>query len=375
MIAMTVGSESERRSALPLAAAGLVLLALVLTTEAYVWLNLWPLRVSWGNAFVWSLPLLACWLALLPAAARLAGRWPIAPEPSLVRLGGHALASVVFSVVGLSLLQGSDAVFHWTRQLAAPTKLVADLRYTLVHLHLGIAVYWVTVGGAHALAYYHRYREGALVARGLQAQLADAQLEVLRARLEPHFLFNTLNSITVLVRRDPAAAERMLQRLSRLLRMALDRHARAEVPLDEELSFVREYLEIQRVRFPDRLVYEFLVPPELGDAAVPCFLLQPLVENAVQHAVAVRARGGRVEIAAAREGAVLTVTVRDDGPGTDSGSRSGRLGVGLSNTRERLATLYGNRQGLELVDRPEGGCEARVDIPYRRLEPGAETVP
>jgi LytS/YehU family sensor histidine kinase len=195
-------------------------------------------------------------------------------------------------------------------------------------------------------------------------------------QLHPHFLFNSLNAITVLVRdRDTVAAGRMLDLLSDVLRQVLRSDQAHEVSLSDELRFLERYLAIEQVRFSDRLTVHFDVADTLLDAAVPEFLLQPLVENALRHGIAQRADAGAVEVSARRDDDTLILSVTDNGPGPDAGRRDGNgNGLGLANMRERLTTLYGARAQLDLRARPgpERGTVATVTIPFRRLsiDPG-----
>ncbi|HJU72827.1 MAG TPA: histidine kinase [Gemmatimonadaceae bacterium] len=223
-----------------------------------------------------------------------------------------------------------------------------------------------------ALDYQDALRERGLREARLEAQLASAQFQALRAQLHPHFLFNALNAISALIHKDANRAERMLARLSELLRLAIDSATTPEVRLADEVEFVKRYLEIERMRFGDRLAVNLAIAPDTHDALVPNMLLQPLVENAVRHGVAPIARPGRVELRAERSGSSLDIVVSDSGRGIDSAPPNGgkRDGVGLRATRERLAQLYGSAHMLTLNNVP-GGFEARVSLPFRRGSEGA----
>ena len=232
--------------------------------------------------------------------------------------------------------------------------------------HAGIFTWIVVAAFAHMLAYSHRARERALQAAQLRAQLAQAQVEVLKAQIEPHFLFNTLNTISELVHESPDAAERMVDSLDRLLRLAIAEGQQAEVSLAREMEFLRAYLDIQQTRFQDRLEVGFRVDAEALAASVPTFLLQPLVENAIRHGIAPRARRGRVEVRAARDGDALRLEVRDDGVGLEGGSGGGG-GLGLRNTRDRLRRMYGAGQRFEIRAGEGGGVVAAVRIPWHTV--------
>jgi signal transduction histidine kinase len=208
-------------------------------------------------------------------------------------------------------------------------------------------------------------RERALAA---EAAAHQAQLEALRYQINPHFLFNALNAVSTLVteRRNDEAA-RMLARVSDFLRLTLTAPVRDEVALADEVDYVRQYLEIERVRFGDRLRTEIDVAADVWEAAVPAFVLQPLIENAVRHAIAPRESGGVIGLEARRSGDTLCVSIVDDGPGVrDEPPSDGAPHIGLTNTRDRLRRLYGARGRLELASVPGGGTRATLEIPFRK---------
>jgi LytS/YehU family sensor histidine kinase len=227
-----------------------------------------------------------------------------------------------------------------------------------------VMIFWAVVGVLHAVEFYRRYREREALTLELRAQLGQSQLDVLRAQLHPHFLFNVLNAATVLVHRDPDAADAMLTRLGELLRHALRSDPRDETTLREELELLDRYLDIMRTRFGDRLTIRRTVPTDVEAALVPTFVLQPLVENALEHGVDRVEESGCVEIDAARDGESLVLAVRDNGAGERADARAG-LGIGLTNTRARLAALYGDAAALALRPRPGGGTEVVLRLPFR----------
>jgi signal transduction histidine kinase len=231
-----------------------------------------------------------------------------------------------------------------------------------------LITYTAIVAAGFAREYFLRYQARQAEASRLQAQtarlsaqLADARLAALRTQLDPHFLFNTLNAVSALVERDPEGVQRMIARLSELLRHTLDGSDRQEVPLEEEMGLVQRYLEIMEVRFQGRLTVTVDVDSALDHARVPSLILQPLVENAIKHGVSRRPGPGRIEISARRDGDRLVLRVHDDG---DAPAGEPRDGVGLANTRERLRQLYGERQSLAVGPAPEGGFLAEVALPY-----------
>lgn len=347
-----------------LALGGALLLTVVLTTELYVWVNWWPITISWREAFVWSLPNLVLWLLLVPVVVWWSDRYPIEGSAAPVRAFLHVAGSALASATTLALVDLSDRLVGWSRLLGAPNSLVSELRYTVIHLPLGMAVYWVTLGARHALRYQGKYRETAAHSAQLQAQLVEARLETLRSQLQPHFLFNTLNSIAVLMRRDPTEAERMLHRLSELLRATLDDRHGDEIDLQSEIDFVRHYAEIEGIRFHDRLSVEFDIDAASLDALVPPMLLQPLVENAIRHGIAPKAAGGTLRIATSKANDRLTLEVQDNGTGFREGAENGR-GIGLGNIRRRLETQYPGAHQLSIASCPGEGTTVRITLPFR----------
>jgi sensor histidine kinase YesM len=252
----------------------------------------------------------------------------------------------------------------------------------IAEFHASLLIYWSVVGLCHAYDYYSRYRERErraaqleLEASHLETQLARAQLDALRMQLHPHFLFNTLNTISVLMQEDVSAANRMLLRLSELLRLTLKNAGTHEVSLREEIEFLRSYLEIEQTRFQDRLKVRMEIEPEALEAQVPNLILQPLVENAMRHAVAVRATECTVEIRAARRNdGRLEIQVRDDGPGIDEEMNgAAACGIGLSNTRARLDKLYGAAHRFQLSTADGGGLQVTISIPFHRAVDNGES--
>ncbi|HWA15468.1 MAG TPA: histidine kinase, partial [Gemmatimonadales bacterium] len=213
------------------------------------------------------------------------------------------------------------------------------------------------------LRWLRHAREKELAASRLQAQLSQAELLALKMQLHPHFLFNTLHAIGVLVRENPAAAERTITLLGDLLRATLTHAGVQEVTLAEELAFLRTYLEIEQLRFQDRLTVRFEVEAGNDRALVPNFILQPLVENAVRHAIEPREDAGSITVRVRQQEGNIELAVLDDGNGLGAGNGREGNGIGLSTTRSRLSMLYGERASLALTPRPEGGLACVVRLP------------
>jgi two-component system LytT family sensor kinase len=237
----------------------------------------------------------------------------------------------------------------------------------------GVVVYTTVAAMAHAISYFTDARDREVQLARLNEQLSSARFSALQAQVNPHFLFNTLNTIAVLVRdNDKAGAVRIVEQLSDMLRRTLSRSQANEWPFDDELELVRQYLAIEQARFSDRLRPEFEIAGSLGSAAIPSFAVQHLVENAIRHGIAKRAEAARVRVAARRDGATLEITVTDDGPGVNG--ETPPAGHGLDNTRERLRALHGEGASLTVVAAPGGGTIATLRVPYRELALSTERV-
>lgn len=253
-----------------------------------------------------------------------------------------------------------------------PFSFLKLVKFTYYTLDTGALIYWVILLISHAMGYFTRYQQAESKAAQLEAKLAQAQLQALKMQLHPHFLFNTLNSISELLHEDAEAADKMLVRLGDFLRMTLQNSGAQEVPLEQELEFLKCYLEIEQTRFHDHLKIEMEIEPQTLTAQVPNLVLQPIVENAIRHGIAPRAAQGEIHICAERKNGMLCVKVEDNGPGLPAGEPSENSfskGVGLSNTRARLEQLYGSKQRLELIRGTSGGLLVNLEIPFREQTP------
>jgi signal transduction histidine kinase len=358
-------SPAVSRRALPrpthliLYLAGWALLAIFFASQGVIYSAYRGGSVPWGNIVGRALVDWYIWAALAPFVYVLGRRFPLARGHLRRSVAVHVLASAAFAVTRIGVRAAISSVFGWPP--AAPFNLML-----MAQFHVSVATYWVILGVSHAVGYYRQYRERELRASQLEARLAHSQLEVLKAQLHPHFLFNTLHAISTLTYHDAAAANRMVARLSDLLRMTLEQSGTQEVRLRDEMEFLEKYLEIQQTRFEERLRLAVAVEPGTLDALVPSLVLQPLVENAIKHGIAPRREGGRVEVSAIRTNGALEIRVRDDGPGLPGGRvpESGS-GLGLANTRARLTHLYGDRHRFELRNHPAGGVEVTLSVPLR----------
>ena len=318
---------------------------------------------------------------LTPGVFALSKRWPLTRPRLWLRILFHVFMAVMFCVawatVGQLLRMLLVRIFApELYQSATWSGLGIEwLSWIFITLPFGVAVYLCVVGIEHATRYFIEAREREVQVARLSEQLSSARFDALQAQLNPHFLFNTLNTITVLVRdNDRQGAVSIIEHLSELLRRTLTRHRANEVSLGEELDLVHQYVAIEQARFSDRLRPEFRIPDVLMSAAVPSFSLQHLVENAIRHGIAKHPDAGLLVITAERDGDVLQITVVDDGVGIDPAAPI-PPGHGIDNTRERLRALYGDNASLAVAPRPERGTIATLRLPYRELgpEPNGET--
>jgi signal transduction histidine kinase len=281
----------------------------------------------------------------------------------LLHLAVAAIFATFHSATTIALTITVQPFDVWTEKTSFLLQFERNLRGFFL---FNFVVYWAILGVGYAFDYRARYRERESVAAQLRAQLAQAQLESLKMQLHPHFLFNTLHTIAGLVRADERApAVDMIAGLSDLLRRALEGADEQEVTLAEELKFIELYLDIQKVRFSDRLKVRLDVAPDTLDALVPNLMLQPLVENAIRHGISPDETAGVLSLEAYRSDGMLHLKVCDDGPGLETGWRledSG--GIGLTNTRDRLEHLYGQDQRFDLSNGPQGGMVVSIAIPF-----------
>jgi two-component system LytT family sensor kinase len=344
--------------------ASLAGLAAFTTIQLLVVYRTRGMTLSTSEAVLSGLATWLPWAVLGPPIFWLCRRFPFDGRRWITSFLVHLPASFVFGLLWSAIRWGFSYV-PWVDERPLVYSKVA-----MAHLYLWFLSYWVLVGVHEAWHNYQRFKQGELRATQLEARLAQAQLEVLKGQLHPHFLFNTLHAISTLIHRDADAADEMLAQLSDLLRMTLANIGVQEVPLQQELEFLQRYLDIQQMRFQDRLRVVVDVPADTLDVRVPNQVLQPLVENAIRHGVDAQRGEGLVEIRARTEGQILHLTVRDDGPGirTDAvnGTPQKGRGIGLSNTRARLRELYGSASMLGLANHPGGGAVVSLTIPLRR---------
>ncbi len=320
---------------------------------------------SWAMSFRSAAAEWYVWALLAPLIIRFDRMLRIPPEALGSRILWHIPAGFVFSSVYVYATTAAGALIADGEPFQFS---IAPLRESWRGMfHWNMLVYWVIVGAYVAYDYYQSFREREFRALELERLLAESKLEALRAQLHPHFLFNALNAISAHVERQPRMARRMLEQLGELLRLTLDHCEDQEIPLEREAAFLDRYLAIQKVRFEDHLECTVEIAPELMDALLPTFILQPIVENAIKHGVSRRSAKGLIRIAAWREDRNLRLQVRDNGPGLPAGwNMAASQGVGLSNTYERLRRLYGDSGYSFVVENAAGGgVTVDISLPFR----------
>jgi len=363
IVPMTEGATAVRQlRAVALYLGGWLLLAVLFSGQTMIYSRYAGRPVPWRQAIVYPLSDMVAWSALALVALALARRFPLERGRWLRRLAVHVPAAFVLAVIEAFLVFATLQAIGLLKGSEVPAaRFLGSL--VVGKLQNNVVTYAVVVGCAQSIDYYRKFREREMRASQLEATLATTRLEALRTQLQPHFLFNTLHAISTLMHRDVEAADRMLARLSDLLRLSIESDGDVEVPLRRELEFLQGYLEIQQARFGERLKVRVDCSRETLDARVPRLFLQPLVENAIRHGLSARASGGTVAVESRRAGDWLRITVRDDGAGLPEGGVRER--VGLANTRARLEALYGNARGLEITNHPEGGVLVTLHVPWR----------
>jgi sensor histidine kinase YesM len=357
----------RRKHWLQLAAAvGIaILLGVTFSVQNYIMMNSRGYTISWHDSWSEQVPFWVVWAMLSPIFFYMTSRFPLDRERWWRTILMHIPAGIVFTLVHfgiyfavLVLLQERDA---------KSVKTLAQFSELLPRLNFGLRFwsYLLLISIGYAIDFYQRYQENAMRASQLETRLAQAELDALKMQLHPHFLFNTLNSISALLHKDVEAADRMIARLGDFLRMTLRNSGRQEISFAEELDFLKCYLEIERIRFHDRLTVEINIEPGAESRQVPNLLLQPIVENAIRHGIGDREAPGKISIHAACSNGALRIRVQDNGAGLKPDGVRYREGVGLQNTRSRLQQLYGARQRLEMYNSPGGGVTVEIEMPQR----------
>jgi LytS/YehU family sensor histidine kinase len=304
--------------------------------------------VLWAFLGLWSY-----WALLTPVIFRLGQRIPLRKEKLARGIATHAVLSIALSLVHIVVLSLISMRIFPSPTMTAPDEILFSIR---AYLTSEVFTYWALLGVGIA---YHTSQ--------LEGQLVKARLDALKMQVHPHFLFNALNTIAMLVRKgDQTRGVQLIAELGSLLRSSFEMGATQEIPVAEEIDFIRRYLQIEHYRFSDRMKVEIDVPPQVSRAQIPALILQPLVENSIRHGLSRTLDEARIQIALSRTNGWLDLRVADNGPGPGESVDKG-LGVGLKNLRSRLHCLYGDGYELSLARGVQGGAVAHIRIPYREL--------
>ena len=326
------------------------------------------------------LPIYLCGF-LAPPVIILSRKFPLDKENWKSRIWLHLIAAFVFSITHYFLL---DIIFRnvmqqfmfFPRGFAIPPRLPFSespgfglnlqlIFFFLRNINLAFFIYWVIAVASHAFGYYKKFQERELQTSKLEAQLAKEQLQLLRNQLQPHFLFNTLHTLSSLIYEDVKAADKMIRQLSELLRKTLDHSDEQEITLNQEIEQLGYYLEIMKTRFQNRLFVEMRIPGEVKNAMIPNLILQPLVENAIKHGLEQSTEIGKINITAIKVDEKILIEIEDNGPGLNAKNNENQTqGIGLVNTRKRLDQLYGNEYKFELKNVESGGLKVTLEIPF-----------
>lgn len=365
------------RAALPLI---WIALGLIFSAQLYIFANITGWNTTWGFVLRWELTRWCLWAVLWPFITKIIRRYPWQRPYSsrfLTHLGACLATAFVHVIlfVTFHLLIGST-IDAWSQNISFANALQQTIHrdgslsnifvFTFaIDFHFGVFVYWAILVLITTFGLYRR-------AAQLKLELTRAQLQALKMQIHPHFLFNTLNSISALLHKDPQAADEMVGGLGDFLRLTLKSSGKEMVRLEKEMEFLRCYMEIEQVRFRDQLSVDFQVGPDSADAEVPNMLFQPIIENAVKHGMSDRKDRGAIQVfSEIREGRLL-VRISDNGPGIAMDQENTKEGIGLRNVRQRLQQIYHNDYRFIMENGEECGLRVTVEIPYRRMKADTE---
>ena len=313
--------------------------------------------MGWGDSLLWEVPRWCLWALLAPIVTYLVRRYPLRKENAPKRILLHSVLGAAISLLHLFLFV---LTVHFIRMSLGDSGRFLDLflfAFTL-DFHVGVAVYWL-------LLLLRQSKDTEQRLARLQVELTQAQLQALKMQLHPHFLFNTLNSISSFLRTDVETADEMIGRLGDFLRLTLQNPGAEEILLEKEVEFLRHYLEIEQLRFQDRLYAEFEIAPDTLRALVPNLILQPIVENAVRHGVSQKAGKGTIRIVSRRSRDSLQIVISDTGPGIPEKIIPG---IGITATRDRMQRMYGELGRFHIGNDAAGGTIVTVEMPFRGPE-------
>lgn len=338
--------------------------ALFFSTQVFMMYYSERQPIPYAKAFLVQGSACYLWALVTPLVLWLARRFRIDRNQWLRKVVLHLLFSVVLVSTMIALHFLVYMILVGRASSITPLRLFG---YVYPNLDRWLLLYWFIFLMSHAFNYYNSYRKGELKASQLHTQLVQSQLEALKMQVQPHFLFNTLHSISAMLSKDTEGARKMITRLGDFLRLTLENSGSMEVTLQQEIEFLNGYLEIERIRFRDRLTTDIKIDPGVLEVRVPNLILQPIVENAMRHAVG-NSRSGHVEITAVPSNGAVLIEVKDNGPGLqvdrEFEARRGK-GLGLANTQARLVGLYGTAARFEMLNRPSGGLTVTIEIPRR----------
>jgi two-component system LytT family sensor kinase len=373
----------KRKLPLPywLAIAGGFLLAVVLTIKRYLLLNYRlalkgaePDQLFWDRLqeeFWINVVNYVLWGMLMPLVYYIVVRFKVyAPASAKERLAALAAS------LGMALLHESvsNVMYYLPMHLLGEKQFTTDILHIIINLYPVAMIdrlieFWIIYAIFSAIDYQRKFRDQQIELAQVAGQLYGSQLNALRLQLQPHFLFNTLNTISSLMEFDTKGAQKIVSKLGSLLRGVLDKDKRNFIPLREELAFIKSYLDIEQVRFNDRLELRYNIDEQALDALVPSLILQPLVENAIKHGFAHKTGKGLIEVAAIRQGDQVNLQIRDDGEGSNYDTdQLLSPGIGLKNVQDRLNLLYPQMSRMEIITSPGKGFEVNITIPYKRQE-------
>ena len=347
-----------------------ILLGLLFASKSYIYSVIIDQPIYWWRAIGFTMPKALVWGAVTPIVLWFASIFRIESHNWIKNLGIHIAICILlapFLVMSSFLI---DLLIKWIGSALPdnPSFVTAAFNAQIfANSFDNILTYIIIVGMYHVYEYYQRYKERELKAARLEAQLATARLDLLKAQLNPHFLFNTLSAISIVKDRDLEMADKMITDLSEMLRFIMDNVHKQEVSLREEMDFLNRYISLQKKRFEDNLEFTTDIDPASWNAMVPSLILQPLVENAIEHGIRNQNSDGKINITCNLEKDQLAFEIRDNGIGLNNKNLNKHKGkgIGVSNTRERLEALYGSNYTFEMKNGDKGGVTVTLKIPYR----------
>src|SRR6476646_9126261 len=357
---LSLTSRTRRLLQWALIFAAWTLIVVTFSVQAYVFAVARGRPDNFWHEFLVASSAWYIWAALTPLVLYFCRRFRITSDNWVPTVLMHLIAGIAISFLQLAIQVRLNYIINPGYKMGYWRVLYFCATFKG---HINLLTYWVIVALNHGIYYYEQSRTRELAWSRMEADLANAQLQVLNMQLHPHFLFNTLHSISTLISHDPQAARQMVLRLSDLLRASLNKIDQPEVPLHQELELLECYISIEQTRFKDRLIIEKEVHPSALACAVPTMILQPLVENAVRHGIGKHRQADRVAIVAQRTNGRLLLEVRNCVGSVENGGPAPVRGIGLANTRARLEQLYGSQYSFEIANRESGGVAVKLSLP------------